>query len=69
MVDPLKVEEINKFPPLRTIRQLQSLKGKENFLRNFVPNYANITKRFYTPIEEGGSILLGKSQHNFPLKH
>jgi hypothetical protein len=32
MVDPLKVEEINKFPPLHTIPQLQSLQGKGSFL-------------------------------------
>jgi hypothetical protein len=58
MVDPLKVEAITQFPPPCTMRQLQSLQGKENFLRCFVPNYVDITKGFM-PIEEGGSILLG----------
>jgi hypothetical protein len=32
MVDPLKVEAILRFPPLHTIRQLQGLQGKDNFL-------------------------------------
>ena len=35
MVDPFKVEAIVKLPPPRTIRQLQSLQGKANFLRRF----------------------------------
>jgi hypothetical protein len=53
MVDPLKVEEITQFPPPHTIRQLQSLQGKENFLRRFVPNYANITKGFMHLLKKG----------------
>jgi hypothetical protein len=36
MVDPLKVEAIVNFPPPRTIIQLQSLQGKENFLCRFI---------------------------------
>jgi hypothetical protein len=46
MVDPLKVEAILQLPPPRTIRQLQGLQGKSNFLRRFIVNYANITKGF-----------------------
>ena len=46
MVDPFKVEAIVKLPPPRTIRQLQSLQGKGNFLRRFITNYAEITKGF-----------------------
>ena len=46
MVDQLKVEEILRFPPPRTIRQLQGLQGKTNYLRQFIVNYANITKGF-----------------------
>jgi hypothetical protein len=33
-------------PPPHTIRQLQGLQGKANFLRWFIVNYANITKGF-----------------------
>jgi hypothetical protein len=46
MVDPLKVEAILRFPPPRTIRKLQGLQGKANFLRQFIVKYANITKGF-----------------------
>jgi hypothetical protein len=46
MVDALKVEAICRLPPPRTIRQLQGLKGKANFIRWFILNYANITKAF-----------------------
>jgi hypothetical protein len=46
MVDPLKVEAILQLPLLCTIRQLQGLQGKANFLCHFIVNYANITKGF-----------------------
>jgi hypothetical protein len=45
-VDPLKVEAILNFPPPYTQCQVQSLQGKENFLRRFIPNYAELTKDF-----------------------
>jgi hypothetical protein len=45
-VDPLKVQAITEIPPPRNLRQLQSLQGKANFLRHFVPNYAIRTHGF-----------------------
>jgi hypothetical protein len=39
-VDPLKVKAITEIPPPWNLRQLQSLQGKDNFLRCFVPDYA-----------------------------
>jgi hypothetical protein len=39
-VDPLKVKAITEIPPSQNLRQLQSLQGKANFLRCFVPDYA-----------------------------
>jgi hypothetical protein len=39
-VNPLKVQAITEIPPPRNLRQLQSLQGKANFLRRFVPDYA-----------------------------
>ena len=44
-VDPLKVEAIVNLSP-HSIRQLQSLQGKSNFLQHFIVNYYNITKCF-----------------------
>ena len=46
VVDPLKVKEILRLPPLCTIRQLQGLQGNTKFLRRFILNYATITKGF-----------------------
>jgi hypothetical protein len=45
-VDPLKVQSITKIPPPRNLRQLQSLQGKANFLRHFVPDYAILVHGF-----------------------
>ena len=45
-VDPSKVEAIVKLPPPSTLRQLQSLQGKANILRRFIPTYAELTKGF-----------------------
>jgi hypothetical protein len=39
-MDPLKVKAITKIPPPQNLRQLQSLQGKANFLRHFVPDYS-----------------------------
>jgi hypothetical protein len=46
MVYPLKVEAILQLPPPCTIRQLQGLQKKDNFLHYFIVNYSNITKSF-----------------------
>jgi hypothetical protein len=45
-VDPLKFKAILTFPPPNNLTQLQSLQGKEKFLRRFICNYAEITKGF-----------------------
>jgi hypothetical protein len=45
-VDPLKVQSITKNPPPRNLCQLQSLQGKANFLRCFVPDYATRSHGF-----------------------
>ena len=57
MVDPLKVEEISRLPPPHTIRQLQGLQGKANFLREFIVNYANITKGFMRLLNKETSFI------------
>jgi hypothetical protein len=53
MVDPLKVYAIVNLPPPRTISQLQSLQGKENFLRIFIVNYVEIMKCFICLLKNG----------------
>jgi hypothetical protein len=39
-MDPLKFQAITEIPPPQNLCQLQSLQGKTNFLRQFVPDYA-----------------------------
>jgi hypothetical protein len=39
-MDPLKFKAITEITPPQNLRQLQSLQGKANFLRRFVPDYA-----------------------------
>ena len=43
-VDPLKIEAIVNLPPPHTVLKLQILQGKENLLRHFITNYAELTK-------------------------
>jgi hypothetical protein len=42
----MKFEVILNLPPPSTLRQLQSLQGKEIFLRRFIPNYDELMKGF-----------------------
>ena len=51
-MDPLKVEALVNFPPPCSIRQLQSLQGKSNFLQHFIVNYAKITKGFMSLLKQ-----------------
>jgi hypothetical protein len=59
-VDPLKVEAILNLPPPSTLRQLQSLQGKENFLRRFIPNYVELTKGFTRLLKKGSRFCMGR---------
>ena len=71
MVDPLKVEAIVQLPTPCTILQLQSLQGKDNFLRCFIANYTEITKGFMRLVKKYVPFHWEYvSQHSFEaLKH
>ena len=56
-VDPFKVEAILQSAPLSSIRQLQNLQGKANFLWRFIVNYAKITKGFMRLLKKGVPFL------------
>jgi hypothetical protein len=56
-VDPLKVEAILNLPPPSTLRQLQSLQGKANFLRRFILNYVEITLGFTRLLKKGSEFV------------
>ena len=45
-VDPLKVQAIKEVPPPRTLRKLQILQGKANFLRCFILDYTTCAQGF-----------------------
>lgn len=65
-VDPFKVEAILQLPPPSTVRQLQSLQGKANFLRRFIINYVKITKGFMRLLKKGVPFVWGNfSQCSF----
>jgi hypothetical protein len=56
-VDPLKVEAILNIPPPSSLRQLQSLQGKANFLRHFIPNYVELTLGFTRLLKKGSKFV------------
>jgi hypothetical protein len=56
-VDPLKVEVIVNLPPPSTLRRLQTLQGKANFLHRFIPNYAEITHGFTRLLKKGSEFV------------
>jgi hypothetical protein len=63
-VDPIKVEAILNLPPPSTLRQLQSLQGKENFLRRFIPNYDEITRGFTRLLKKGSEFVWDKAAND-----
>jgi hypothetical protein len=56
-VDPLKVKAILALPPPNNLTQLQSLQGKENFLRRFICNYVEITKGFMRLLQKDAPFI------------
>ena len=45
-LNPCKVQEIINLPPPSNLLQIQKLQGKANFLRRFIPNYAELAKGY-----------------------
>lgn len=45
-LDPCKVQAIINLPPPSNLLQIQKLQGKANFLRRFIPNYAELAKGY-----------------------
>jgi hypothetical protein len=70
-VDPLKVKAILALPPPNNPNQLQSLQGKENFLRHFIYKYAEITKGFMRLLKKDTPFIWDETtQRSFDaLKH
>jgi hypothetical protein len=53
----LKVEAILNLPPPSSLCQLQSLQGKANFLRRFIPNYTELTLGFTRLLKRGSEFV------------
>jgi hypothetical protein len=64
-VDPIKVEVILNLPPPSTLHQLQNLQGKANFLRRFIPNYAEITRGFTRLLKKDSEFVWDTIANNF----
>ena len=65
-VDPLKIEAIVNLPLPHIVLQLQSLQGKENFLRHFIANYAELTRGFMCLLKKGVPFVWDdQAQHSF----
>jgi hypothetical protein len=63
-VDLIKAEAILNLPPPSSLCQLQSLQGKANFLRQFILNYAEITRGFTRLLKKGSEFVWDKVAHN-----
>jgi hypothetical protein len=50
-------------PPPRNIRQLQGLQGNPNFLRQFIVNYANLTKGFMRILKKDTLFIWDERAH------
>lgn len=58
-IDPERVEAIQKIPLPHNIKTLQSFLGKINFLRRFIPNYAEIAKPIQTLLKKDVKFVWG----------
>jgi len=70
-VDPLKLKVILALSPPKNMTQLQSLQGKENFVRRFICNYADLTKGFMILLQKDTPFIWDDTaQRSFDaLKH
>eukprot|EP00253_Pinus_taeda_P021919 PITA_21919 len=55
-IDPARVQAIQKFSIPRSKRDIQSFLGKINFLRRFIPNFAELIKHNTSMLKKGSEI-------------
>lgn len=58
-IDLERVEEIQNIPLPHNVKPLQSFLGKINFLRRFIPNYAEIAKPIQTLLKKNAKFVWG----------
>jgi ribonuclease HI len=56
MIDPARVEAIQKLSLPRSKKDIQSLLGKINFVRRFVPNFAELVKHITCMLKKGAEV-------------
>ena len=59
-IDPARVEEIQSIPLPRSNKDIQRFLGKINFLRRFVPNYAEIIKKITDMLKKDAEVKWDK---------
>jgi hypothetical protein len=64
MIDPARVEAIQKLSLPRSKKDIQSLLGKINFVRRFVPNFAELVKHITCMLKKGAEIKWTDSARN-----
>lgn len=61
-MDPVKVEAIRNWPAPSNLREVRSFMQFCNFYRNFIPNFAHVTKPFNRLTEKGVQFAWGAEQ-------
>jgi hypothetical protein len=56
MIDPARVEEIQKLSLPRSKKDIQSMLGKINFVRRFVPNFSELVKHITCMLKKGSEV-------------
>ena len=52
-IDPVRVEAIQNLSIPRSKKDIQSFLGKINFVRRFIPNFSELSKKHNFYVEEG----------------
>ena len=52
-IDPERVKAIQTFTVLRSKKDIQSFLGKVNFVRRFIPNFAELVKHITSMLKKG----------------
>ena len=55
-IDPARIEAILQIQHLRNIKELQSFLGKINFVRRFIPNFAELVKHVTSMLKKGSEV-------------
>ena len=64
-LDPFKVQAILDMPPPSNFLQIQRLQGKANFLRRFIPHYAELAKGYTCLLKKRSTLPLGSGCTSF----